>query len=147
MKQFGILTNLEVQQGLIITQGLNKLVDNNAYIDPVVFYKDYQPQLIRPMFCLMQDVEAWNFPHTLIATNIDTLTRLSKCNIPTKKLFYVFNLEWLYLKEQNYDSLRDIYNVDLIVRSRDHFDIVEKCWKRPLGIVQDTSFETIVNYI
>jgi hypothetical protein len=151
VKQFGILIDYlgPTQQSLVITNGLNKLVEN-AFVDPIVFYKDYYTPLIKPLFCMMQQVEAWNFPHTIIATNLDSAQLLLSCRIPTKKLFYMTNLEWLYLNKQNYEILSAIYCnplIDLLVRSEEHKRIVNSCWKMPIGIIDDNNFDQIINYV
>ena len=153
MKQFGLLTYAldPSQQGVSFTLGLNRIVETyNSRIDPIVFYKEYYQQIITPLFCMMQEVEMWNFPHTVISTTLENTTKLLSCPIPTKKLFYILNLEWLYEKNQNYELLRNIYNnksIELIVKSQDHFNIVKSCWKKPIGIVEDIHFEKIVQFI
>ena len=137
------------QLGVSITKSLNKMVED-PYIDPIVFYREYHQQVVTPMFATMQDIEMWDFAHPVISTNLDTTRRLIKSPSPTKKFFYVNNLEWLYMPHINYDELVDIYTsdkVELIARSKTHFELLESCWKKPVAIIEDFEAKDILELV
>ena len=116
MRQFGIMTYAldTSQQGVFITGNLNNMVDKYKDVDPTVFYREYYQPIITPTFSMLQEVEVWSFPHPVIATTIETAERLLCSPSPTKKLFYVIDMEWLYKQNISYDRLSEIYANDEI---------------------------------
>jgi hypothetical protein len=148
MKQLGILTPaLDMsQQGLCITHNLNLLVQNYQ-VSPTVFFREYAPFPEARLFSLMQEVEVFDFPHPVIATSLDSATRLLACPSPTKKFLYCMNLDWVYLDNLNHEQLSNIYNseIELIARSEEHAYVLESCWKKPIAIIEDFYYEDIYN--
>lgn len=154
MKQFGVITySLDPsQQGIMITKNLNDIVSKYYDISPIVFYREYYQPIIEPLFATMQEVEAWNFPHPIITTDLDTTERSLSLLKPTERYFYVLNLEWLYMTSSdiNYDKLNDIYandNIKLIARSKTHAKILADAWKSPVAIIENFNYTHILELI
>jgi len=143
MKQFGIMTHGldSSQQGSMIVDNLNKLTQNNYDIDPILFYREYHKPISTPYFTLMNDIEAWNFHHPVIATDVKSARRLLDCPGPSKKFLYIMNLEWLYINHAfSYETFAQVYTHDdlnLIARSDEHAKIITNCWKPPMAIIKD----------
>jgi len=152
MKQFGVLTKAlnNSQAGMMLTHNLNQIVTKCNYIDPIVFYREYYAHLITPMFAMMQDVEAWSFPHPVIATNFENALQLIDQPLPTKKFFYVMDLEWLYMSDSNYDVLKQVYthkDIHLIARSDNHARILKSCWKEPVATIENFDYREVIKLL
>lgn len=146
IKNFGIIVEaLDASQSncdLIIN--LNKLVSASYQYCPVLFYQTLIKPVISPLFCQLQQQYAWGFDGPLIATNLTTMNILLNCVKSSKKLFYVYDLEWLYMSPILYTQLANLYqhtDVKLIARSSTHFDILKKCWQEPIGIIENYDYK------
>lgn len=138
--KFGIMVNaLDMsQQGYFIVKQLNDIVDANYRFSPIVFYKEYAKSIDVNRFCTLLEKEVWGFTGVVLATDLETADTLIHCPCPTKKFFYVWDLEWLYGMHP-YKQLQDIYQSDLelIARNQDHADILTKEWKKPQYIMDN----------
>jgi hypothetical protein len=80
-------------------------------------------------FPTMSMIHAYPYTGTLIATSLSTANKLNGFPSAFKRYFYIWDLEWLYIKDKKYEELLKIYqSVDLICRSNHHGNIVEKMW-------------------
>ena len=129
-----------------LTSSLNKLITLDEYWDIIVFYRNYDKYMISPLFGMMQETEAWGFDAPIISTDLTTTKILLNALRPTKKFFYIWNLEW---KNGLYD-IEELYNVychkdiNLIARNQSHFDLIKECWKEPVAIIEDFNHEQII---
>ena len=92
----------------------------------------------------------WTFEHPVISTTVESTRKLIKSPQPTKKFFYVMNLEWLYMQSILYDDLQKVYthkDIELIARSSSHFKLLESCWKKPLCTIEDFNYKQIYKLI
>ena len=134
MKTFGIMVEkFDIsQQSLLIISQLNSLLAKHHDVSPIVFHQDYGPFAEHPQFSTMLEIEAWDFDGTLISTDLSTTKTILACPRAPKKLFYVWDLEWLYLQKASFEQMSVIYqhdDIQLIARSDSHYDIIKKCWK------------------
>ena len=133
------------QQGLFLTLCGNKLAQERGDIDFTVFYEDHDKLPLFVQFCMMQNSNIWGFNGPLIATDLQLAETLLACPSPTRKLLYVWNLEWLY-DIGSFGKNTAVYlndELELIARSQAHYDIIKKCWKEPSMIVEDFDYEAI----
>jgi len=156
---FGILVNaLDVSQtGVMILTELNKLVSKEIYVNPVVFYKEYYQSFTQPKFSCMLDVEAWTFPHPVIATNLASAKLLANLPCCKRKLFYVMDLEWILRNPTTSFNSKDLLykdlqlythpEIELIARSKKHAQLIEECWKKPIATIENFNYQEILNVI
>lgn len=145
--QLGIIVDaLDIShKSLCLLKQLNKFDQLDKHVDPIVFYDDFKVPLLTPKFATMQHKYMWAFNSTLMATNLNTADKLIKCISPKRKLFYMWDLEWIH-KSVSLDTLVDIYlhdNIELVARSKEHYDIIKYCWKTPICIVEDFNYEQL----
>lgn len=72
--------------------------------------------------------EIWPFRGTLIATDIEGALRLSKLTNPSRKIFYVYDLEWIRNKTNfiyNVNAFQD-EKITLVARSAEHASLIER---------------------
>lgn len=142
MFKAGILVNkLDFsQQSLHLIMSVNKLLYENPTSDFIVFYETWGRQPLAPKFATMMERECWGLEGTLISTTLINTSRAIRCPGPTKKLFYVWNLEWLNLQNINFEELAKIYchpTIELVARSESHYKALKDVWKEPIAIMDN----------
>lgn len=137
------------QEGLLLINECNKLLETNRNIDINIFYEDYDRVPIKPEFSMMQNRYAWGYNGILISTDLHTTEILEHFVGPSKKMFYVWNLEWLYSNNMfsSYSHLYQSKNIDLIARSEHHSQIISKLWQTPKYIMEDYNHEQLTTII
>ncbi len=137
------------QEGLLLIHECNKLLEKQRDTEINIFYEDYDRIPIKPEFSLMQNRHAWGYTGTLISTDLHTTEVLAHLAGPRRKLFYVWNLEWLYSHNMyvSYSKLYQSPDIDLIARTQSHADIITKLWKEPKYIMEDFDHEQLARII
>ena len=133
----------------VINEINNYIVDNND--DFVVFFQNYTASVIQPRCGIMNMNELWSFDGVAISTSIATTKSLIKAFAPTKKYFYVWDLEWQRRHgkdfEYNLHSFID-ENIKLISRGKDHTKAIKNyCNKDVVGTVKNFNLNTIMEII
>ena len=137
------------QMSYSLTLEINKMGSLNRYVDTIVFYNKYDRIINPPHFAMLQEQQAWGFDGPVISTDLATTKRLINCPRPKKKYFYIWTLEWLYGQNQ-YDLLSYIYlhpEIELVARNKHHHRIIEKCWKKPVTIIEEFNHEEIIKMV
>lgn len=132
--KFGIMVNsLDLSQKCFyLVKHLNNIVDVDCQFSPIVFYQEYAKGIDVNRFGMLLSKEVWGYDGVVLATNLETAQILINCPCPVKKLFYVWDMDWLY-NTYSYQHLKDIYQSDLtlIARNKYHATVIEKCWAKP----------------
>lgn len=134
---------------MVLTKELNEIGNLDKYVDAIVFYHRYDKLLKPPLFAMLQEEEMWGYDAPVVATNLNSAKTLLFCPKPTKKFFYVWDLEWMY-GLYNVDEMAKIYcnpDLHLIARSESHADIIGQCWKPPIDILEDFNNEELIRII
>jgi hypothetical protein len=108
--------------------------------DLVVFFYELMPECIKPNFALMNLSEAYDYNGVLVATDINSASRILEYPGTQEKFFYLWDLDWIKLPQKQYENLLQVYKnprLPLIVRSKRHFELVKNLWQEPVGIVED----------
>ena len=126
------------QLSYYLIKELNSLLKKRGDLDIIVFYENIARPYIKPEFALMQMAEAWSYGGTVIATDIAIAEKLLTFPAPTRKAFYIWDLEWLR-KPRMFRELQPTYgHLELIARSNDHKEAIEGAWNRKvIGVVED----------
>lgn len=123
------------------TKNINMLLTTSNKHDAVIFYETLAPVHTLPRCATMNISEIWSFHGTLISTNIDNTLQSIKAINNAKKIFYIWDLEWLRQGKQNY-----LYNirayrsnkVALVARNKDHAKAIEDyCNRKVNGIIDN----------
>jgi hypothetical protein len=132
-----------------LAKNIIALLNHSYKYSPVLFPQEVSSQIYIPC-CQLQQQHIWSFEHTLISTNITTTKILSECLRCPKKLFYVYDLEWITSPNKIYKEFHSIYNnpeISLIARTEADYKILENCWKKPIGIINDYNYEELIKYV
>jgi hypothetical protein len=128
------------QLGLYLISSVNQLISDKPDLDVLVFYQNWASFPVLPRFGLLLEREVVGLEGTVMSTDLSTTQRLLKSPGPKRRLFYVWNLEWLEMQQMNYAPLHDVYTnpaLELIARSEHHAHLIEKLWKKPSYIMED----------
>lgn len=117
-----ILDHLSVSQlNLEFLSGLNKIAEENDNV--CVFNKNISPSIIPLKFGvfglnLMHDVE----DGVIIATDLDSAAILINSQTTARKIFYVWDLEWLHNPTKNnfLENVEIYRNIELFTRSHSY---------------------------
>lgn len=137
------------QMSYVLINEINKMNSFKEHIDTIVFYHRYDRLLQSPHFAMLQEQQAWGYDAAVISTDLITTARLINCPRPNRKLFYIWNLEWLYASHY-YNTLADVYlhpDIELIARNKHHERIISSCWKKPVATIEDFNHEQIIELI
>ena len=95
--------------------------------------------------------EVWNFGGVLISTDINTTLTLKKCFAPKKKIFYVWDLEWMRNRmgqTKSFEVLIQAFSdekIELVARSKDHAKAIENLSNRKVkNIVENFNIEKLM---
>lgn len=136
------------QMSIYLCKALNK-IEQQTDLDVIVFNARWERLPMVARFAILQHFEVWGFDAPVMATDIKTAYRLLKCPLPTKKYFYVWDLEWIFNPPKPYQFYANIYQNDdlqLIARSKSHADILNKCWQKPIDIMENFDHEKLKKF-
>jgi hypothetical protein len=127
------------QLAFFATQQINRIVGQSGDIDGVIFTERISKPAIPPACAVMSVSDIHNFEGILISTNLYNTKLSLKAVIPAKKIFYVWDLEWLRNNKkndyiENLNILRD-NEISIVSRSRSHANCFEKYTNRKSDIV------------
>ncbi len=145
-KKLGVMVNdLGASQlnYFMIKKANDFLKERSGDFEFIVFYEDAVRPCMQTNFATMQSIEAFSYNGSIVCTNLRSAEKLLKLPGPQKKIFYVWDLEWLRIHPQRriFAPIANIYRnkyLQLIARGEAHKALIEDCWNRPVsGIVED----------
>jgi len=152
IRQLGILVDdLRLSQSNYhLIHSLNNIISKRKDYDVAVFLRNFAAPPVTPMFGVFQTRESYTYQGVLIATNLDSAKTLIDISACLGKYFYLQNLEWTLYKKFAHKTLSDIYNngeLELIVRSMPHHNIVRTCWKTPHKLIKDWDSDSLIQLV
>lgn len=130
---------------------INKFMKQNYKTDIICFYENTIKQSIPLDAASMQSVELWGYDGPVIATNLNLAHDI--CKIPSikKRFFYVWDLEWYYMDDKNFEKLQEVYcnpDLTLITRNADYANILDSVWNaNAYDIVEDFNLEKMMDIV
>ena len=150
MKRIGVMADElgASQLSECLLESFNSICESDVDADTIVFYKKHPILRAVPLFSCMEQTEVWGYEGVVVATCLSSAETLLQITGPTKKFFYVWDLEWTRKAGQKYSKLKSVYdnpNIHLIARSEHHAKIIEACWKKPLAIIKDFDAQALLS--
>lgn len=144
------LNNIGANQlSYYILQQLNSQIFHD--IDTIIFYSILHKPCLVPNVGVMHVSEIWGYDGVLIATDLTSAARVLRSPGPTKKYFYIWDLEWRINGPHEYSQLSQIYcnpKLEIITRSESHQSLIKNCWNRDSKICDNCNIvqlEEIIN--
>lgn len=146
-----ILSDLGHKQSVFyVANEMNKAVLEHKGITPILFYESLAPPVMRFLFPTMNISEVFCYDGIVVATTLSTANRLLNVPGPKRKLFYVWDLEWMG-NVMNVELVSSLYNapqIDLVARSEDHAKVLERVFNRkPVGVVNDYNLDDFLKIV
>ena len=126
------------QLSYYIIKNFNK-VAGQGKVDPIVYCEDVERDCLFAKFPTMQTVEAWGQEGTIIATSLSTAKKLISYPCPQKRIYYVWDLEWLR-KPHNYIPVLNVFSSDrikVVARCDNHAKVIENTFNRKVDNIID----------
>ncbi len=129
------------QKNYLLIRNANQIQTKDPYKNVQVFVENLGRICLRSNFAVMSAVEAWGEKNPFVATNLSSAAKLMHYPIPSRKLFYLWDLEWLRGNPRmNYNTYSIVYlnpDLELVCRSKEHADITENTFNRKVSYVVD----------
>tara|TARA_R100001244_G_C5155104_1_gene130262 strand:+ start:311 stop:787 length:477 start_codon:yes stop_codon:yes gene_type:complete len=128
-KQIGIIVDdLSASQlSYYLIKNINEFLQDGLD-DFVVFFENATSSIIAPEFSVMAINEIWNFEGVLVSTSISNTLSMLKSFSPERKIFYVWDLEWLRQHGKEFENTVKAFtdnSITLIARSKEHALAIE----------------------
>lgn len=154
VKKLGfVVPHLTVNQlSYQLISSANRVLLARDDLDVILFWVNDGLKIVKPLFSTMCIFESYGYDGITIATNLSTASRILDYPGPNrnKLYYYVYDLDWLRIPQRQYESLASIYmnpKINLIARSKSHFDIIKSVWKEPIGIVEGADAQEFVKLL
>ncbi len=111
------------QQSYELVKSVNQFVENNKNVDVCLFTESTSPPLFEINTAVMGLYDVWGYDGTIIATNLSTAKTINNIPGTNRKLFYVYNFEWIHNPYTFYEYIEMCKNLDIINRTPSHAKI------------------------
>lgn len=138
-------TNISDLSYSVISEANRQVGTNN---DVFLLVNNISSRVIKADCAIINSSKLSNvYDGLVIATNVSTANMLAKAAINATKIFFVFDLEWLY-SSFNFDEYYDIINdkrLLLVCRSQFHSDIIERTFNRSPDLILEFNLDELWN--
>jgi hypothetical protein len=134
----------------LTSREINLYLKENYDTDIIGFYETPVKQSFSCEFATMSVCELWGYDGPVIATSLPLADDLIKVITVSRKFFYCYNLDWIFLKYKDYSKLRDIYQhpeLELIAPSEEYARIIESVWRKKPIIIESFNVKKILEVI
>lgn len=146
-----VVPNLGANQlAYYLIHNINTFYEQRNDIDILTFYDDMQKYCLFPRFTVLHMASLWGQEGIAIATNFELAQRLLEIPGPTRKILYLWDLEWLRGRTMRpYALYRHIINnIDIVCRHESHAQVVKNGFnKNPIGIVNDCNIQQFLEVL
>jgi hypothetical protein len=138
MKKIGFFVDKldSSELAFLILNQVNKNAD--VKIDATIFTTSPSLPMVLPQCAVMGAVELYDYDGVAVATSLETAQILSNMIGPKKKVFYIWDLEWMRIPQKSYEALAPIYQDPQFIiaaRSNEHAKVIENAWNIKVNII------------
>ena len=135
-----IIRNLGSSQiSYSLIKSLNKIIKQG--VSPVVFWEELSGFTLSPHFPSMHVVDAYGYFDPIIATSLDSALTLINLPAPTRKFYYIWDLQWMNYNNDLpwgfYNRLFTNQSLELISRNKAHAGLIESCFNVKINHIFD----------
>lgn len=138
------------QRSYFLIRNTNAIHINRPDINVQVFIENVSLACMRTNFSVMNVAEAWAQPGPIIATSLSTAAKLIHYPCATRKLFYLWDLEWIR-GSKIYNHYAPVYlnkELELVCRSKEHADLVSTAFNKEVKyIVEDFNIDGFLEIV
>ena len=149
------MQNIGVVVDTIINNEINRLMFNTlndlSQRHSVYLFANYTQHLpVKNQFCILQQMHALNHTGILIGTSLLNSQIVINSLMATDKYYYMWEPEWPKFNELKFIQLDKIINnpeLNLIIRTQEHFNLMKSLFKVPSGTIKDWNIEDMEKII
>jgi hypothetical protein len=127
-----------------ILKTARSLIDNNPY-NHICIYNSYSEIVDNNFVPILHISQAKFLNGNLILFDIPSLILSNNFIGKLKRFYYAYETPWTQhsMPFKYWSQLFDSDNLNIIAKNQYLYDIYDICWKKPIGISEDFSYETI----
>lgn len=132
-----------------IFQTIKNIENNNPYNQTLIF-SSYCEKIETYNLPILHLSQSQFFYGTLFLFDLPSIILSNKFPNATKRVLYTGSLPWhgnSSTAYQEWASLYDQENLDIVTSNSELYDIYNICWKKPLGISERFSYEEITQLL
>ena len=136
----------------VYTEYLNTVrdfIDNNP-LNQIVIFNSYNEKINTNNISILHLSHGKFFYGDLILFDLASAMLTNSFPNIKKRYLYLNNIPWLDMPNNLYSSWREIFdseNLELIVPNQQLYDIYSICWKSPVGIAQNFTYQDVSKII
>jgi hypothetical protein len=127
-----------------ILKTAKSLIDNNPYTQICIF-NSYSEVVDNNSVPLLHLSQAKFFDGNLIVFDIPSLILSKNFINVSNRFYYAHETPWTQhiMSFKYWSDIFNSENLEIIAKSQQIYDIYDICWKKPIGVSEDFSYETI----
>lgn len=132
-----------------IFKTIKNIEDNNPYNQTLIF-NSYNEKVETYNLPILHLSQAQFFYGTLFLFDLPSIILSNRFPNVTKRILYTGSLPWYANSTTTYQEWASLYNqenLDIITSNTELYDIYSICWKKPLGVSERFSYEEIIDLI
>jgi hypothetical protein len=143
MRTLNILTSdlSPSQKSYYLIKKASDIHEKDPYTNIQFFIENLGRVCMRTNSAVMSAAEAWGEYAPFVATSLSNAAKLMHFPLTQKKLFYIWDLEWLRGEpKMSYNTYSSIYlnpELELVCRSKDQADLVTNTFNREVTHIVD----------
>ena len=121
------------QRNYYLIRNINAIHEHHPNVNIQVFAENLSRFCMKPHFSVMNVSEAWAQQGPFIACSLSTASKLINYPIASKKLFYIWDLEFIRGDNRIYDIYAPVYlhpQLELVCPSKEHADLLENSFNK-----------------
>lgn len=126
------------QKNYYLIRNVNVIHDRIPGLNIQVFTENLSKFCLKANFAVMNVAEAWAQKGNFIATSMSTASKLLSYPNATRRLFYIWDLEFIRQRNRYYNNNAVIYlhkELELVCRSKEHADLVSNAFNREVKYI------------
>lgn len=150
MKTMIVVDNLSFsEKNYCMINEVNQTIDNSI-TEVSVAIMNFSEKVINTKFAIMNATEIDGFDNgVLIAIDLNSAKDILSSRTNSKKVFYVWDIEWFYRAIKYVDICSVLQNEELtiITKSKKHKEIIERLTNNKVEILKNFELEKIWNLL
>jgi hypothetical protein len=127
----------------------NFMIRDKMDVAPILFYEEPSKPFGVPGFGFLHTKDIWGFKGTVVSTSVSTANRVNKAAGPTRRILYLWDLEWMN-GQTPFGYLMDVLEKQdkILARSNDHKTAIESVLNIKVhGVVDDFNYKQLIEAI
>ena len=130
---------------IMAVENLNQLSDNN--VNSYLFCNSIANSFpLEINTTVLQKAQVLDFNGIVLTDDLMVAQELIHLPYAIKRYIYFYDLDWKYINNFSFSHISNLLfhdNIDIIVRSKSHYNLVESLFKKPSYIMEEWDYKTL----